>query len=205
MEIAKILENKGKNRIYGLIGNISITTNNYNYGIVTDSYFKNTIKEYLNSDKSNSALKMVMLEDNYLYKSAHELTNSDLKKVNLAKILIENKDYIILDYFDKGLNKKEKENFRRILKFIANNYNKTIVIFTNDITFMWDILDELIIVDNNDVIHNISKQNIFNSLELIDKPEIIKFIELVKSKNIKIDYYKNTMDLLKAIYRIKGD
>ena len=60
-------------------------------------------------------------------------------------------------------------------------------------------------MDNNEVINSINKKEIFKVIELINKPEITKFIDLIREKNIKIDNYKNPMDLLKAIYRIKGD
>ena len=40
-------------------------------------------------------------------------------------------------------------------------------------------------------------------LNYISKPNIIKFIDLIKAKNIPITEYLNTSDLLKAIYRLK--
>ena len=63
MEVANILENKSKNQIYGLMGNINLTTNNTNISIITDYKFKGTVKEYLNSEKDLSSLKMVLLEE----------------------------------------------------------------------------------------------------------------------------------------------
>lgn len=205
MEIARILENKAPSKIYGLIGNINITTNNKNYSIVTEYKFKGTVKEYLNSDKDIDALKMVMLEEEYLGKKVIDLSDSEIKKINLAKALIENKANLVLEYFEKGLNYREKENYKRLLKKLSNDYKKTIVIFTNDIEFIWDIAEELILVDNNKVINTINKKDYFKILDVIDKPEISRFIDLIRRKNIKIDDYKNPMDLLKAIYRIKGD
>lgn len=203
MEIARILENKPKSKIYGMLGNINITTNNFNYSIVTPYKFKDTVKDYLNSNKDISSLKMVMLDETYLSKKSYELSENEIKSINLAKALIENKEYIILDYFEKGLNHKEKESFKRLFKKLARDYNKTILLFTNDLSFIWDIAEEIIIVDNNEVINTIQKNQIFVIIEFLDKPEIIKFIDLIRSKGIIIENYKDTMDLLKAIYRIK--
>ena len=84
MEVAKILENKEPNKIYGLIGNISLTTNNSNYTIVTDYKFKGTVKEYLNSPKDIQALKMVMLTEEYLNKKVIELSDSEIKSIVIA-------------------------------------------------------------------------------------------------------------------------
>ena len=99
MEVANIFETKEKGYIYGLMGNINLTTNNNNYSIITSYKYSGTAKEYLNSSKDSSSLKMVMLNDSYLNKTSSECSISELKKINLAKALIENKDYIVLNYF----------------------------------------------------------------------------------------------------------
>lgn len=203
MEIARILENKPKSKIYGLLGNINITTNNVNYSIVTPYKFKDDVKTYLNSKKDVASLKMVMLDETYLSKKSNELSESEIKSVVLAKVLIENKDYIVLDYFEKGFSYKEKENYKRLFKKLANDYNKTIVIFTNDITFLWDITEEIIVVDKNEVINSFKKSAYFKLIEVVDKPNISKLIDLIRKKGIKMEDYKETSDLLKAIYRMK--
>lgn len=205
MEVARIISNKEPGKVYGLMGNINLTTNNSNYKIITDYKFSGTVQEYLKSDKAKQSLQMVMLDETYLTKKVDELSDADIKKVNLASSLISNKDYLILDYFDASLNHKEKENFKRLFRKLTSDYNKTILLFTNDITFLWDIAESIIIVDNNEVINTISKANYYDILEYIDKPEISQMIDLIRAKNIKIDNYKNVLDLLKAIYRIKEE
>jgi len=90
---------------------------------------------------------MVMLDDSFLEKTVEELSEAEIKKVILAATLIENKDYIVLEYFEKGLTFKEKENYKRLFKKISDEYHKTIIIYTNDITFLWDIAHEIIYID----------------------------------------------------------
>ena len=199
MEVAGL--NLEKSTIYGLMGNIDITTNNRNYSIVTPYKFSGSVKEYLNNSKDANSLKMVMLDETYLNKDVSNLSDSELKSIILAKELIQNKDFLVLDYFEKGFNYNEKEYFKRLFKRLVNDYNKTIIIYTNDITFLWDIIDELIIINDN--IIKITKKEILNNLDKFDNPEIIKMVDLIKAKGINIDYYKNPMDLLKTIYRIK--
>lgn len=203
MEIARILENKPKSKIYGLLGNISITTNNINYRIITPYKFKGTVKDYLNSKKDITSLKMVMLDESYLSKKSNELSEGEIKSIVLAKTFIENKDYIVLDYFEKGFSTKEKENYKRLFKKLANNYNKTIVIFTNDISFIWDIAEKVFVVDKNEVINSVNKSDYFKLIEVVDKPAISRLIDLIRQKGIKVEDYKEVSDLLKAIYRIK--
>ena len=87
MEVAKILENKPKGYIYGLMGNINLTTNNNNYSIITDYKFNGTVEEYLNSPKAASSLKMVLLDENVMKKNARDLSIGELKKVSLIPSL----------------------------------------------------------------------------------------------------------------------
>ena len=203
MEVANILENKLKGYIYGLMGNINLTTNNANISIITDYKFRGTVKEYLNSEKDISSLKMVLLEEKILSKTSNECSISELKKISLAKALTQNKDYIVLNYFEKELNFQENRYFKSLWKRLANDYHKTIVIFTNDITSFWDIADELLIVDKYKVINTINRKDYFKFMDDINKPEIVKFIELVRELGINIEDYQDSSDLLKAIYRLK--
>jgi len=201
MEIATILENKTPHKIYGLIGNINITTNINKYAIITPYKFNNTVKDYLNSQKDINALKMVMLDESYLDKKSNSLSEPILKSINLAKALTLNKEYLIFDYFEKGFNDQEKKYYRWLFKKLTQKYHKTILVFSNDITFMWDISDELIIIDKKNL-KTIPKKEILNNTKYFN-PEIIRFTNLVKAKGLKINYYKDCKDLLKAIYRLK--
>lgn len=202
MEIATLLAKKEPEKIYGIMGNMDLTTNHNKYRFITSYKFSNTVKEYLNSPKMNMALKMVMLDSDMENKTIGELSNAELKAINLAKALLENKEYLVFDYFEKGFSDKEKENFKRLFKKLASEYHKTIILFTNDIQFLWDIAEEIIVIEKNQVI-NLNKEDYIKHLESIDKPPISEMIDLIRAKKIKIDDYKDGKDLLKAIYRIK--
>ena len=203
MEVANIIGKTEPNKIYGLMGNINLTTNNSNIGIVRGGIFSNTTKDFLNSSKSLNALKLVMLDDSILNKKGTELSNGEIKAVSLAKELIANKEIIVLDYFEKELNNREKENYKRLLKKLSQDFNKTIIIYTNDLTFLWDICEEIMHVDKDSVINTYQKNDYFKLVKLVDKPIISNFIEKIRAKGIKIEDYKDIKDLLKAIYRIK--
>lgn len=203
MEVAKILENKPKGYIYGLMGNINLTTNNNNYSIITDYKFNGTVEEYLNSPKAASSLKMVLLDENVMPKNARDLSIGELKKVSLAKALIDGKDYLVLDYFDKSFNHKEIDYFIRLIKRMTSDYHKTVILFTNDITILWNNIEELLIVDEYFVINTIPKEKYFEFIDKLNEPEIVRFTKLMKELGLNIENYKDTQDLLKAIYRLK--
>lgn len=203
MEVAKILENKPKGHIYGLMGNINLTTNNNNYSIITDYKFNGTVEEYLNNPKAVASLKMVLLDENIMSKSARDLSIGELKKVSLAKALIDGKNYLVLDYFDKSFNHKEIDYFIRLMKRMTNDYQKTVILFTNDITILWNNIEELLIVDEYLVINTIPKDKYFEFIDKANEPEIVRFTKLMKESGLNIENYKDVQDLLKAIYRLK--
>ena len=177
--------------------------NNTNYSIITDYKFNGTVSEYLNSPKAESSLKMVLLDESYIDKKANDLSIGELKKVSLAKALIDAKDYLVLDYFDKNFNHKEIDYFIRLMKRMTSDYQKTVILFTNDITVLWNNIKELLIVDEYFVINTIPKEKYFEFIDKANEPEIIRFIKLMKELGLNIENYKNTQDLLKAIYRLK--
>lgn len=203
MEVAKIIENREINKIYGLIGNINLTTNNKNIGIITSGKFKGSVKEYLNSPKTLSSLKMVLLNESVLSKTANECSICELKKISLAKALIENKKYLVFNFFEKELNYKEMNYFKRLWNRLINDYQKTIIIFTNDLTNFLDILYEIIIVDKYQVINTILKKQYFSILKDTNESPIQEIINIIKAKGKNIEDYIEVNDLLKAIYRLK--
>ena len=62
MEVANIIGKTEPNKIYGLMGNINLTTNNSNIGIVKGGMFSNTTKDFLNSPKSSMVCEFVLLK-----------------------------------------------------------------------------------------------------------------------------------------------
>ena len=203
MEVANILENKERGLIYGLMGNINLTTNHVSISIITSYKFPGTTKEYLNSEKALSSLKMVLLDESILFKTSSECSISELKRISLAKALIKNKECIVLNYFEQELNYQERRYFKSLWKRLSENYHKTIVIFTNDITSFWNIASSLLIVDKYKVINTIKKEDYFKFMDNLNKPEIVRITELIQEKGIPIENYQDGSDLLKAIYRIK--
>ena len=199
----RLVDNLEQGLIYGLIGNLDVTTNHNNCKIVSDYKFKGNVLTYLDSPKASNSLKMVMLNDTYLDKTIKDLNESEIIKINLAKALIANKDYLVLDYFDKYLTEAEKADYKRLFKKIATNYHKTIILFTNDYNFLSDIASSIIYVDNQETINIYSKKDFTTLKDLMNSP-ILDFIAKAKSLNVDLSKYNNTSDILKAIYRIKG-
>ena len=64
-------------------------------------------------------------------------------------------------------------------------------------------INSIDVLNKNEVINTFKKNDYFKLIEVVDKPNISKLIDLIRKKGIKMEDYKETSDLLKAIYRMK--
>ena len=217
----------GKSLLLSLInGNIS----DYNGNIIRDGvslnkigflrqnyYFMfNTIYEeilfYLKKKKIKSdkqvimALKMVGLDENFLYRSPFELSKGEQKKLALAILLSQKFKVFILDEPFINLDYESKKNMIKLFRMMKLKYGKTIIIATSDTDIALELADEVIGLDN-EVIFKENKFDLFTNKKLLDKcnidePDIIRFTNLVKNrKGINMGYRDDINDLMKDIYR----
>ena len=217
----------GKSLLLSLInGNIS----DYNGNIIRDGvslnkigflrqnyYFMfNTIYEeilfYLKKKKIKSdkqvimALKMVGLDESFLYRSPFELSKGEQKKLALAILLSQKFKVFILDEPFINLDYESKKNMIKLFRMMKLKYGKTIIIATSDTDIALELADEVIGLDN-EVIFKENKFDLFTNKKLLDKcnidePDIIRFTNLVKNrKGINMGYRDDINDLMKDIYR----
>ena len=215
----------GKSLLLSLInGNIS----DYNGNIIRDGvslnkigflrqnyYFMfNTIYEeilfYLKKKKIKSdkqvimALKMVGLDENFLYRSPFELSKGEQKKLALAILLSQKFKVFILDEPFINLDYESKKNMIKLFRIMKLKYGKTIIIATSDTDIALELADEVIGLDN-EVIFKENKFDLFTNKKLLDKcnidePDIIRFTNLVKNrKGFNMDYRSGIIDLMKNI------
>lgn len=153
--------------------------------------------------KIQNALKMVGLNEKYLLKPIATFSTTELKKGLLACVLFYNPKIIILDYFEKGFNYKEINYIKKILIKLKNKYQKNIIIVSNDIAKFMDILDTFVIFNKGNIVVSGTNKDLYNEqiYKYIKCPPIIKFIKLVKEKNINLENYTDINELIKGIYR----
>lgn len=185
-----------------------------------DMFFYKTVKEELESilkfynyNKNKieyriiSSLQMVGLNELYLYKKIDELSNSEKRKIALAKTLLLNPSVIILDEPTIGFDSESEKNFIKLLKLLKRRYNKTIIIATHNTELIHKLVDYIYIIDNGKVVLKGNKYDIFKEEKKIRKyniksPKIIEFSNSVlNKKKLKIGYRDEINDLIKDIYR----
>ncbi len=152
--------------------------------------------------KTNEALKMVGLTPDYLTKNFEELSSNDQNKVILASKLNEN--VIILNDFTKGMLNKELLYFKNLLKKIST-YNKKIILISNDMNFFFKLVDHVYVINEEQIIYETTDLTSEELYEYVDKPNLLKFVDLTQEKGINLPYYLEFNDLLKAVYRLKNE
>lgn len=172
-------------------------------GIIYDDEW--TVKRFLNGHhfKLNSRIdgifKYLDLDNKILNRKLKDLSKCDFKFVLLAKLLINNKNIIIFDYFDTGLNYKDKKRLIRIMRTLKRD-GKTLIVISKDLVFLNQIVDSIQVIKDEKIIYNGKVRDLMNE-GLVDKPEIIRFIEMANKKGANLDITLDSKDLLKDIYR----
>ncbi len=166
-------------------------------------YIFDNLPRSIKKDKVIEALKMVNLNEDYILKKSNDLSNVEYNKLLLAKDLIMDSKVIFLDYFEKGMCYKEREYFKKLLKKLSKDYKFTFLINTNDFSFCLNLVDEYHIFKNGEVVHIISKKDIYKEkvYKYFNNHQLIDFV--CKSRNLNHlheDYY-DINEILKAIYR----
>lgn len=150
-------------------------------------------------------LKIVNLDENKINIKLKLLSDSEIKKVLIGYILIQDKDLYLFDSPNNILDYKTKSLFIKFLRTLKVRYGKTIILTSNDIDFIHEVSDDVLLLVKDGIIND--KYSIFTNEELMNKynfdiPKIIDISNIVyKNKNIKMGYRDDIKDLIKDIYR----
>ncbi len=168
-------------------------------------YFKNLSANV--EKKVFAALKMVGLNDDYLYKNPFKLSNGEKRKIAIASVLSYNPNILILDEPTIGLDSISKRNLILLLRNLKTKYNKTIILISHDIEMVHQLSDHIILMNKGKVILEGNKFEVFKQVDVLKEngiavPKIIEFSNLVKEKKgVNIGLRDDINDLLKDIYR----
>lgn len=204
-----------KDNIQHLNKKIGIVKKEFNY-----THFNNTVYDLMNHEikrkniklknrekKINDSLIIVGLDENYLNRYLNTLSTSELKIVQLAVALLSNPDILILDDIFKFLDKNWEKKIIILLQKMKEQYNKTIIIASEDSEEIYKYTTNLIVFKNDKIIATGSTYEVMQRVDFLKKnrisiPKIVEFTYLAKrKKNINIDYHKDVRDIIKDIYK----
>lgn len=149
------------------------------------------------------SLIMAGLNISYISRYFSDLSSGELKKVSLALMLFINPKIMIFDYYDKNLNDSEIIYLRKLLRKLAADYEKNIIICSDNIELFLSIINNIVIFNDGKLVFNGSNKDLYNDdlYKYIDKPSIVDFIEYSNNAGHKLDNYIDIKELIKAIYR----
>lgn len=170
---------------------------------------KEDIKYSLNGKKKTNdifdMLKLFNLDEMIFKKNYLELSNGEKKKICIISILLKNSNIILMDRPDSYLDDKSIQSLIKILKRLKKE--KVIIISSNNINFILQISEKVVVINKTKVIECDDKFNILNNEAIMNRigfsiPFVVEFENRVKKiKNIRLVQRDNVNDLLKDIYR----
>lgn len=157
--------------------------------------------------KIRDSLKIVGLNEDYVYRELRTLSSSEKKLLLIAKGLLSNPDTIVIEEPFKYLDLKQEKRLVMLLQRFKEQFNKTIILKSEDVESLYKYTNDIIIVKNKNILLSGETDDILKRVDYLKRngisiPESIKFIyNAKKSKNVKIDYHKDIRDIIKDIYK----
>ena len=205
----EIPTNFSDKNIIGLYGDV-LDLNTYDmdtFGIKYDDEWK--VSKFLNSGhlRINKRIYDIFafldLDKSILNYKIKDISKVSFKYVLLTYILFNNIDIIIFDHIEVGMSYKEIRHIKQIIKELKKS-NFKIIIVTKDITFMDDLVEELIVINNKKEVYRGDTKDVFNEPISIMEPNIVKFINMANRKGANLNMTLDNKELLKDIYRSVG-
>ncbi|HIR74926.1 TPA: hypothetical protein IAB95_05460 [Candidatus Ventrenecus avicola] len=183
--------------------------NDSSSGYVLDRKFtdKISVLDYLKSKvkasdtKIMQALQLVKLKSSLHTVFLNQLTHSELKKMQLALVLLLSSKVIICEYFFEDLIYSEKEYFKRFFRNLMYKKGISIILIENDMNFVCETVSKFYLFTKNGkykLITDFYNDEIYQYVEMPYTVELVKFFE---SKGHVIDHDVTFNETLKAIYR----
>ena len=133
-------------------------------------------------------LKMVGLDESYLSRNPFNLNGGEKRRVAIASVLISNPKLLIMDEPTIGLDNKSKKRLMKLLVNLKKKYLKTIIIVTHDVDMLYEIVDNVVVLNDGKLVKVGNKLEVFSDVALLEKnntpvPSIIKFERIVFDMN----------------------
>ncbi len=157
--------------------------------------------------KMEDSLKIVGLNENYLERDLVTLSNSEKKLILIARGLLSNPDTILIEEPFMYLDLKQEKRLVMLLNKLKEQYNKTIVIKSEDIDSLYKYTNNIIIIKNMQVLLEGDTKEVLHRVDYLKRngisiPNAVRFTYLAnKDKDAKIDYHSDIRDIIKDIYK----
>lgn len=164
------------------------------------------LKNFKIKGNINNTLDLVGLDESFLSRKTKSLSYGEKRLVAFASILIYDPKIILFDEPTIGLDNNNKKKFIELIKKLKEN-NKTIIIVSHDVDLLYQLSDNILIIDKGRLISYSDKESVYDNIDVLKEknisiPKIILFEKLAKQKkNIKLMHSNCINDLIKEVYR----
>lgn len=184
-----------------------------------DKYYKKVIDLLMNEVKNKNltfndsdkkildSLKIVGLSQEYLNREINTLSTLEKKLIQIAIELLSNPNVLILKEPFNGIDLINEKKLMNLFLKIKEQYQKTIIIATNNSNLLYKYTTEMIYIKNGEVLLQGPTNETYVRVDFLKRnkiniPEIVEITYLAKkNKKVKIDYHKDIRDIIKDIYK----
>ena len=154
-------------------------------------------------DKIINLIKEFNLGEELFNKRVNQLSHSEKKLLKYLLMIKSNKKIIVIDEPFMDLDYYNKKKITLLLNKLIKD-KKTIIIGSVDSNIVYSLCKKVLFINEDNYYYG--NINLMENKKLLNKyhvamPDIVKFISLVKEKNIKLNYSKDIRDLIKDVYR----
>lgn len=158
--------------------------------------YKNTPKYYMDSRLKDVAELLEI--DDILDEKITNLPYYKKKLVSLASVLIEDRSIMVIDDPVQGLDMESKALVKRMISSLRKD-KKTVFVSSNDLDFLMENVDRLILLDEGEIVgfdsfHNLLSRDEIDSLDM-DRPMVNRLAKNIFGKNDVFKY----IDLIELI------
>ena len=107
-------------------------------------------------------LKMIELDENYLYRFPQELSGGQKQRICIARALAANPELIICDEVTSALDQIVQEEILKLLQKLQKELGVTYIFITHDIATVKAISDEIVVMYQGKVVEQGMKSEILN-------------------------------------------
>jgi len=187
------------------IKNISNSTTGY----IKDIFFKETctVMEYLrektlvSEEKILKAFPLVKLKTSLSSVSLQNLTKSEMKRVQLAEVLLLQSKVIVCEHFFEGLIFSEKEYFKRFFRNLIHKQEIAIILLENDMNFVCETVKQFYLFTSKEKYSLITDFYDDSIYQYVDMPHTVSLIKYFESCGHLVDHDITFNETLKSIYR----
>lgn len=150
---------------------------------------ENEVKERVNVAMEKTSITALQ------NKPVHFLSYGQKKNVSIAGVVAMNHQIIFFDEPTAGLDYRSKENVKNILEELTAEKEKSIVVSSHDMNFIYEICDYIYVLSKGHVLSEGKKETIFLDKEVLDIAELEEPFLVKVHKYLGKELYENENEL----------